>query len=643
MRHVWRAVRVRRWRSALYPAAVMRSIAEYQSLIARLEALAVRAPRQYLIRVAALAVLGMGVLVAAFCGALATVIGVAAFLIVSKKFALLKLAWIPLAFAFLILKAMCLRIPSPGGRVLAPHETPELFKVIEDVRRTLGAQKIHRVLVTPDFNAAIAQVPRMGWFGWPANHLAVGLPLMASLTVGEFRAVLAHELGHLSRHHARFGNWIYRIRQTWDRLLAILANEGSLATKPFAKFLAWYAPYFNAYSFVLARSNEYEADAASVRIAGAASTASALVAVHAKATYLENQYWRPLWATVGDSAEPPHAPYSGMLGRCKSMPADLGRAYIKLALKATSDVNDTHPSLADRLDALGVPPHARFELHRSAAEALLHDVFDRLVLEHDRMWRDAIAPLWRRRHETAASDRKRFNALEQEATAGDLPIETECERARLAEALEGRYRALALYRRILDRQPDHPPALYAYGRLLVQSGDKDGAVLVERAMSLDQEAEQPGAELLFEFCRGRKDLAGMDRWNTRLNVLAETRARARLELATFRAEDIFEPHTLSKQSCERLTSAIAAQKRVRRAWLVRKFSRESPRVSGYLLLLEFDWMAHFSGGSARTVRALLAEFAADQDGFIAIRDAAESRRLRKRVAALAGAEVFRRA
>ena len=85
----------------------------------------------------------------------------------------------------------------------------------------------------------------------------------------EFRAVLAHELGHLSRHHARFGNWIYRIRQTWDRLLAILANEGSLATKPFAKFLGWYAPYFNAYSFVLARANEYEADAASMRIAGA--------------------------------------------------------------------------------------------------------------------------------------------------------------------------------------------------------------------------------------------------------------------------------------------------------------------------------------------------------------------------------------
>ena len=93
--------------------------------------------------------------------------------------------------------------------------------------------------------------------------------------------------------------------------------------------------------------------------------------------------------------------------------------------------------------------------------------------------------------------------------------------------VEGRFSALALYRRILERWPAHPPALFAYGRLLVQGGDEQGTVLVEQAMSLDQEAEQPGAELLFEFCRARKDLAGMDRWNTRLNALAEKRARAR--------------------------------------------------------------------------------------------------------------------
>jgi Zn-dependent protease with chaperone function len=621
----------------------MKSIVEYQSLIARLEALAVRAPRQYLLRVAAIAALGIGVLVAAFCGALATVIGIATFLIVSKKLMLLKLAWIPLAFAVLILKAMWVRIPAPRGRVLAPREAPKLFEAIEEVRRVLGARKIHRVTITSEFNAAIAQVPRFGLLGWPANHLSLGLPLMGSLTVGEFRAVLAHELGHLSWHHARFGNWIYRIRQTWDRLLAILANEGSLATKPFAKFLEWYAPYFNAYSFVLARANEYEADAASMRVAGAASAASALVAVHAKATYLENEYWRRVWAGVKDSAEPPHAPYSQLLRCCRAMPVDLGRAYVKVALDGTSDMNDTHPSLADRLEALGVPPYARFKLDRSAADVLLGDALDGLTEEQDRMWRDSVAAMWRRRHETAVSERERFRTLEQEAAAGELPLEMECERARLAEAVEGRFPALALYRRILDRQPAHPPALYGYGRLLVQGGDEQGVALVEQAMSLDQEAEQPGAELLFDFYRARKDLAGMDRWNTRLNALTETRARARAELAAFCTQDALECHALSEQSRARLTSAIAAQKRVKRAWLVRKFSRHLPRAPGYLLLLEFDWTVHFCGGRARTIRALLGEFPADQDCFIAIRDAAESRRLRKRVARLSGAEIFRRA
>src|SRR5262245_26078129 len=312
----------------------MKSIAEYQRLIQRLERFAARSPRRYLCQVAGLAVLGIGFVAAALLTALAAVVGMAAVILVSKKFVLLKIAWIPLVFAYLVVKAWWVRIPPPEGRLLRRGEARALVAEIEHVRRTLGAQKIHRIITTSDFNAAIAQVPRLGLIGWPKNYLVVGLPLMASLTVEEFRAVLAHEFGHLSRHHARFGNWIYRIRQTWFRLLAILEQEGSFATKVFSRFFEWYTPYFNAYSFVLARANEYEADRASARVAGAAAVGSALVAVHVKAAYLDSQYWEKLWANVRDCPEPPAAAYSELLARCKAVPIDLGKAYAKVALDA---------------------------------------------------------------------------------------------------------------------------------------------------------------------------------------------------------------------------------------------------------------------------------------------------------------------
>ncbi len=623
----------------------MKSIAEYQSLIQRLEGFAARSPRRYLLQVGGLAALGVGFVVAALLAVLAALAGVAAVIFVSKKLVLIKIAWIPLALAYLILRAMWVRIPPPEGRALARREAPRLFAQIERVRRRLGAQRIHRVVITPDFNAAVAQVPRLGLLGWPQNHLVVGLPLMASLTVAEFRAVLAHEFGHLSHHHARFGNWIYRIRLTWHRLLAILEQEGSVATKLFARFFEWYTPYFNAYSFVLARANEYEADRASARIAGRAAAGSALVAVHAKAAYLDAHYWEQLWAGVRDRAEPPRAPYSELLARCKSVPRDLGKAFAKVALDAPSDLNDTHPSLADRLRALGVPARTRFEIERSAAEHLLGDALARLAAEQDRAWREQMAPAWRERHEAVAAQCERFAELEREAAAGALAPATACERARLAEALDGRYAALPLYRQIVEHHPQYAPAIYALGRLLVQGGDAQGVMLVERAMQGDAAAEQAGAELLFDFCRGRKDLAGMDRWHERLNAIAERRAAARAELTQFRPKDALLPHGLSEPTLARLVEAIAAQPLVKRAWLVRKHGRRMPQMPGYLLLVELGWSFRLALGNARSavIQALLDQFAADQDSFVVIRDAAESRRLRRRIETVADALVFRRA
>lgn len=622
----------------------MRSIADYHNLVQRLEALAARTPRRYLYQVAALALLGIGFVAAAFLAALAAVVGMAALILVSKKFVLIKIAWIPLVFAYLVLKAMCVRIPPPQGRRLTRREVPKLFAAIEEVREKLGAQKIDCVVATPDFNAAIAQVPRLGLLGWPENHLVVGLPLMASLTVDEFRAVLAHELGHLSRNHARFGNWIYRIRHTWYRLLAILEQEGSFATKVFARFFEWYTPYFNAYSFVLARANEYEADRASARVAGREAAASALVAVHAKAAYLDSQYWDKVWTGVRDRPEPPQAAYSELLAHCKTVPADVGKAYAKVALDAQSDLNDTHPSLADRLRALGAPARTRFAIERSAADALLGDVLARLATEQDRAWHEQVAATWRERHETVAAQRRRLAELEREAANGEPPLEAAWERARLAESLDGRYAALPLYRQMVERRPQHAPAVYAYGRLLVQGGDVEGVVLVERAIAMDHEAEQAGAELLFEFYRGRKDVAGMDRWHRRLNALAAQRAAARGELTRFGVKDALTAHGLSDATLAGVVESLAAQPKVKRAWLVRKYGKRITTVPGYLLLVEFHWTVHLAIGNARAraIQALLDQFPADEDGFVVVRDAAESRRLRKKVAAVPGALIFSR-
>jgi Zn-dependent protease with chaperone function len=51
-------------------------------------------------------------------------------------------------------------------------------------------------------------------------------------------------------------------------LQTLEAKRSRVVQFPFNSFLEWYAPYFNATTFILARAHEYEADAASAELMG---------------------------------------------------------------------------------------------------------------------------------------------------------------------------------------------------------------------------------------------------------------------------------------------------------------------------------------------------------------------------------------
>ena len=52
--------------------------------------------------------------------------------------------------------------------------------------------------------------------------MGLGLTLMESRTVPQFKAVVAHEFGHYANDDLKFGAWIYRTREAMGRTLARL-------------------------------------------------------------------------------------------------------------------------------------------------------------------------------------------------------------------------------------------------------------------------------------------------------------------------------------------------------------------------------------------------------------------------------------
>src|SRR4030095_13287962 len=268
---------------------------------------------------------------------------------------LIKLAIPLIALAYTVLRALWVRWPDPDGILVTHSQAPRLFAEVEAIRAKLRAPKVHRIFIDDRFNAAMEQRPLLGVFGWPQGYMHIGLPLMLALSPDEFRAVLAHELGHLSGNHGRLTGWIYRIRKTWMQLLERLEQDGRWGSGVFTKFFGWYWRFLNAYSFVLARAQEYEADQLAAEIAGGETTARALMAMDVRGKFLEDGFWRKIWKSANDSPVPPADLYGRQSAALREPFSEGGvRRWVRQSLAVKTGYVDTHPSLEERVRALGV-------------------------------------------------------------------------------------------------------------------------------------------------------------------------------------------------------------------------------------------------------------------------------------------------
>lgn len=329
---------------------------------------------------------------------------------------------------------------------------------------------------------------------------------MQALDEDEFRSVVAHELGHLSKSHGRFASWIYRLRSTWTQLLMTLEEDEHWGRFVFRGFFSWYAPYFSAYSFALARAHEYEADQAAADATGPRTAARALVSVTIAARVLEDSFWPDLYGRARQEDEPPATAF-GPLGvalageRNERMTA----RWVSAELRQPSGWADTHPSLADRLHALGVPAGEELSLLRSSddgrasASHLLGSAADELTGLLDREWREAVRPAWRDEYRRTQEAQAALVRLDERAASEELPQEDAWQRAELTAEFRGPDEAIPLVEEVLARSPGDARAEFALGALLLDREDERGLDHLERAMSADPEAVVPACERAFVF------------------------------------------------------------------------------------------------------------------------------------------------
>ena len=557
--------------------------ASFNALVQRLERQAARRPGVYKARLAGLALLGYGYVLAAL-------VTLTTLLVLNARLVVLQIV-IPLLIVIVaMLRALWVRTQAPQGIALSEADVPSLFELVRRIGRRLESPRVHVVLAVPEVNAGVVQQPRLGVFGWYRNYLLVGLPLMQAVSPEEWQAVIAHELGHLSGRHGWFGAWIYRVRATWGRLLAALEKSRSaLGRFLFGGFIKWYAPYFNAYSFVLARAHEYEADRAAADLVGEETARRTLLRIEI-ASRLATRFWAGVHPAALKTAEPPQDPHRRLrmaLGAGGAEP-ELTTWVSEACTRPTSN-GDSHPALAARLQALGwraadgaspAPPEPLRE--PTAAGVYLGALEDRVERELDQSWVRRSADRWRERHAQIVAARQRLAELDARP-AGSLSAEEEMDRISACGTVGEFERLAALAEALLARLPEHPGAHFQLGQSLVRRGDARGVEHIEQAMRRDPEAILPGCSILFDFYRSRGDVERARRYLERGRQRDGLLRQARAERSAQTRDIELRPHEWSDEQVAAFRDQLRQFPELREAFLARRVVQVLPEEPCYVL------------------------------------------------------------
>lgn len=178
------------------------------------------------------------------------------------------------------------------------HDQPQLFELIDEIAQQVHTDFPKRVYLSSDVNAAVFYDSNFWSMLFPIRkNLQIGIGLANSVTVTEFKAILAHEFGHFSQRTMKVGSYVYHVNQIIYNLLyenqkfenfaERLANMHGIVSLFVRLAMAiisgtqWLLKkvysVLNLNYLALSREMEYHADEVAATVAGSAPLANALL------------------------------------------------------------------------------------------------------------------------------------------------------------------------------------------------------------------------------------------------------------------------------------------------------------------------------------------------------------------------------
>jgi heat shock protein HtpX len=260
---------------------------------------------------------------------------------------------------------------------------PRLFAEINRIAAALNEPVPRDVYLIGDANAFVAD--RGGIMGFGSRRImGLGLPLLSTMTVSQFRAVLAHEFAHYYGGDTSLGPWVYRTKTSFVRIFENVGSVRELARIAVlgtmylvvTTLLKWYFVSFLRISNFVARKQEYRADELACLVAGRQNLVDGLQAIHRAAA---------VWPTYWKQEVQPTLSMGSLVAIGDGLTRFMAVPQISEAVSKSLETrlrqektrpNDTHPPLRDRIAAAQKLPDDFAPQDSEKASGLLENVQD---------------------------------------------------------------------------------------------------------------------------------------------------------------------------------------------------------------------------------------------------------------------------
>jgi hypothetical protein len=277
---------------------------------------------------------------------------------------------------------------APVGLTLIEDKAPDLFNLVEQVREHYKRPKIHRIIITSDYQLDIVKTPHWALPVWSMNTLMIGLPALQCLSAKHFECLLARRFGQFSKRNNPLTNWLYQLRAIWPQYHKSYTKQKTPGIEPLRWFFAVYAPLYTYVSVHAARRDELNGDAYAMELYNDEVVREMITTDAVCRYYLQSRYWPAVNKIATLETKSPPAPHKKMAAAVlANLKEEKLQEVVNETFQAASDPADPVPALQDRIQNIGHDhPHMNDFRNPSAAVQYLGSALNIVTTIVDKLW-----------------------------------------------------------------------------------------------------------------------------------------------------------------------------------------------------------------------------------------------------------------